>query len=984
MVHSHYLCLRLPLAAAFSILLLQTDPSPVPVRAPSTLPPAEYLCQTLEPFPNFTKAAHVNAQSLLCHFDEFTTIFGSNIFDLILISETWLKPHINNKSIELQGYSVYRNDRLHKGGGGVMIYVKSHLPTNVLYVSDTSREGRPEYMFLDVSVNGTHFLVSVCYRAPNLRYLSEYEEVLLDLMPRYSHVLVMGDLNIDLLGTVTHDQRYLTAMFHSCNMTILPLDATHHTATTDTWLDIMAVTDPTLVAHHGQTHAPGLSKHDLIFIVYKLRPPKSKHNFIQYRNYSAINHYALLSDAATLPWNEVIESQNVDLMVEKFNLFLTDLFNKHAPFIKKRVTKGPAPWLTDYIRLLQRRRDSAFRHAKRTKSNQDWALYKRLRNMTQQQIRNSKTRFYYTYFSRKLSTKVLWSKLKELGIGQSRCDPQISFDLNTLNDFFVNIPVDMSGACSYAAELESTPFVPAHQFNFSPVMESDVRKAVIRITSGAVGADNIPIRFIRDTLPVTLPIITFIFNTSLRSCIFPSIWKCAVVRPLQKCSSPQSPSDFRPISILSALSKCLERVVHQQFISFLDENMILSRYQSGFRSHHSTTTALLRITDDIRLAMDKRLLSILTLFDFSKAFDCVYHPLLLVKLKMAGFSFGCVNWVESYLTGRHQLVRSGDAESGWKPVTRGVPQGSVLGPLLFSIYINDVTDTILHSKFHLYADDLQIYYHFPVKDSFHAVSMINLDITSITRWAKRNGLKLNETKTQTMVLGTPRLLSQVDFLTFPKLRLNNIELDYSDKVKNLGLIINKSLTWHETTTATCNRVFACIHSLKRFALFLPFNVKKMLVKTLALPHFNYCDVVTSDMTVELSNRLQRAQNYCIRFIFNLRRNDHVTPYFEQLSLLKLKPLREYHILTLLHTILSLKAPPYLSDEFIFMAQISFRNTRRGALLLSIPQHRSTIYSNSFVVTSCRLWNALPDSVKTIETRARFGAVVRDGMLRGLW
>uniref|UniRef100_A0A1B6LTE5 Reverse transcriptase domain-containing protein n=2 Tax=Graphocephala atropunctata TaxID=36148 RepID=A0A1B6LTE5_9HEMI len=672
-------------------------------------------------------------------------------------------------------------------------------------------------------------------------------------------------------------------------------------------------------------------------------------------------------------------------MIDKFDFLLTTLFNTHAPTIKKRVTKGPAPWLTDHIRLLQRQRDLAFRRAKRSKSEQDWTLYRRLRNMTQQQIRNSKIRFYYASFSRRLPTRTLWSKLKELGIGKSKCDSQISFELNALNDFFVNIPVDMSGARNYVIELESIPFVaPAHRFNFSYVSEADVRKAIVRMTSGAVGADNIPIRFIKDTLPVTLPIVTFIFNSSLRSGIFPFLWKRAVVCPLLKCSSPKSPSDFRPISILSALSKCLERVVHQQFTSYLDQHNILSRYQSGFRSHHSTTTALLKITDDIRLAMDKKHLTILTLFDFSKAFDCVYHPLLLTKLKMAGFSNGCVSWVNSYLSNRQQLVKSGDVESDWKPVTRGVPQGSVLGPLLFSIYINDVTDNILYSKFHLYADDLQIYYHFPVNDSIHAVSLINLNIVSITRWAQRHGLQLNETKTQTMVLGTPRLLSQIDFPNFPKLRLNNSELNYSDKVKNLGIIFNKSLTWNDTVTATCNRVFACIHSLKRFALFLPFHVKVMLVKTLVLSHFNYCDVVTNDMTCELSDRLQCAQNYCIRFVFNLRRDDHVTPYFEQLSLLKLKYLREYHILVLLHSILSLRTPSYLSEKCIFMSQISFRNTRRGAFLLSIPQHRSAIFSRSFIVTSCRLWNALPDTVKSIETSARFGDVVREGMLRGRW
>lgn len=901
-----------------------------------------------------------------------------------MISETWLKPHINDNSVELHDYSLYRNDRIHKGGGGVAIYVKSHYPTSILHLSDTSREGRPEFMFLDVCVNRTHILVSVCYRAPNLRHLQEFELVLLDLMARYSHVLVMGDLNIDLLGPVTYDQTYLTTFFHSCNMTILPLDATHHTANSDTWLDIMTVSDPTQVPHHGQCPAPGLSKHDLIYLVYNLHPPKSKANLISFRNYKNVNLNDLLSDAHVLPWDEVLAADNVDTMVFRFNKLLIYLYDKHAPIVTKRVTKGPAPWLSPYIRQLQKQRDSAFRKAKRTKLIPDWENYKRLRNRTQQQIRNAKIRFYHNTLSVHQSTKTLWSKLKDLGIGKRKADSPLFFDLNSINDFFTNIPVDDTGARDYVTEIEDTPLRdPGHHFSFLPVTEADVLKAIMRMTSNAVGADGIPIRFIKDTLPVTLSIITVIFNRSLSSSTFPHLWKSALVRPLPKCSTPNSPSDFRPISILSALSKCLERIVHCQFSSFIEANHILSNFQSGFRPNHSTTTALLKITDDIRQAMDSRQATILTLFDFSKAFDCVYHPLLLIKLRMDGFSDGCVSWVESYLTNRQQLVRAGDSESNWKPVTRGVPQGSVLGPLFFSLYINNLTDNIFHSKFHLYADDLQIYYHFPVGDIGNATALINTDIVSITTWAYRHGLKLNETKTQTIVIGHYRLLNQINFVLAPKLKVNNLELEYVDKVKNLGLTINKSLSWHDTVTATCNRVFASIHSLKRFALFLPFNVKLMLVKTLVLPHFNYCDTVTNDMTVELASRLQRAQNYCIRFIFNLRCDDHVTPYYDFLGLLKLEQLRKYHILSLSYAVIHSSSPIYLSEKFIFLSQINSYITRRGECSLSIPPHKTTVFNKSFIVTACKLWNSLPDMIKRINTRARFEAEVRVWLARGL-
>lgn len=862
--------------------------------------------------------------------------------------------------------------------------MKSHLQTSVLHSSDNSRVGHPEYLLLDVCINRTHVLIAVYYRPPDLSYLllAEFEQVFMDFLARYRHVIVMGDFNSNLL-TQTNEQVYLTNTLFSCNLTILPLHATHHTATTDTWLDIMAVADPDLVVNHGQQSVSGLSRHDLVFCVYRLSTPRSKSTFIQYRNL-VFDYNILLHEAQTVPWCNVLLEDNVDVMVSVFNRLVTGLLDKHAPIVKKRVTKNPAPWLTDHIRNLQNQRDYAFQRAKRTKRPEDWVTYKMLRNSTKQQIRNSKVRFYYQSFSGKLSTRTVWSKVKELGIGKTKAEHQVHIDLNVINDFFVNTPIDLSGAHDYTSELCAAPiYCPFPQFAFSPVTEADVFKAIMRVSSNAVGADKIPIQFLKIILPFVLPALTAIFNKSLSTSTFPSAWKLAIVRPLQKSSCPQSPSDFRPISILPALSKCLERLVHQQWFSHIKTNNILSSYQSGFRSNHSTTSALLKITDDIRHAMDKTQITVLTLFDFSKAFDSVFHPLLFIKLLKCGFSAGCVNWVRSYLSGREQCVKSGNQESAWKPVIRGVPQGSVLGPLLFSLYINNVTAQLLFSKFHLYADDLQIYISFPSSLIETAISNMNEDIAAIASWAFKHGLKLNESKTQTLLIGSNRLISNIDMDMVPRLRLNGHPLEFQNKVKNLGLIMNNNLTWTDQVTATCNKVFASIHSLKRFAIYFPLNMKVMLVKTLVFPHFNYCDTVYNDMTAELSDRLQRAQNYCIRFVFNLKRNDHVTPFYQELAILKLKVLRQYHILMVLHDVLHKHSPQYLYDRFAFISNNGAHNTRHGSNLLIMPAHRSSFYNKSFTVSAIRLWNSLPASIRSINLHARFGAEVKDFLYRGL-
>jgi len=251
--------------------------------------------------------------------------------------------------------------------------------------------------------------------------------------------------------------------------------------------------------------------------------------------------------------------------------------------------------------------------------------------------------------------------------------------------------------------------------------------------------------------------------------------------------------------------------------------------------------------------MDKGLATLLILFDFTKAFDCVYHPLLLVKLKRLGFSHEVVAWFGSYLSGRKQRVEVNNSSSHWGLVTRGVPQGSVLGPLLFSLYINDLFTCLLFSLYHLYADDLQIYFHFLIRNLIEAVAKMNRDVSAIVVWANKHGLKLNANKIQIIIIGHNRLIRGIDLVTAPPVLLNGTPLTYCSKIKNLGLVMNNTLTWTDQVTATCNKVFGCTHSLKRFDnCCFPFDLKVMLVKTLVFPHFEYCDVIINDMAVKHS------------------------------------------------------------------------------------------------------------------------------------
>ncbi|XP_039297798.1 uncharacterized protein LOC120354532 [Nilaparvata lugens] len=307
------------------------------------------------------------------------------------------------------------------------------------------------------------------------------------------------------------------------------------------------------------------------------------------------------------------------------------------------------------------------------------------------------------------------------------------------------------------------------------------------------------------------------FNHNLPTGKFPDLWKCSMVKPIPKSTNPIAPADCRPIHILCSISKALERIVHAQ---------------SGFRPNHSTCTALLRITDDIRAAMDKRLLTLLIQFDLSKAFDNVSHALLIHKLKYhCHFSDSAVAWFSSYLSNRFQAVfgSCGDS-SNWRPVLRGVPQGSVLGPLLFSVFINNVSSVFSNCSYHLFADDLMIYAHCSKERISEAVQSMNQNIESLLQWTDAHQLILNAQKTKSIILGFPTLLSRFDQERLPAITVAGNVVPYLKSVRTLGLYLDQSLSCKEQTTHVCNRVFAGMHQLKRLKHFLPQSTRILLVR----------------------------------------------------------------------------------------------------------------------------------------------------------
>lgn len=270
--------------------------------------------------------------------------------------------------------------------------------------------------------------------------------------------------------------------------------------------------------------------------------------------------------------------------------------------------------------------------------------------------------------------------------------------------------------------------------------------------------------------------------------------------------------------------------------AFLEENQLLDLNQSGFRQFMNTQTALLNVLDEVKMAADERQVTLLVLFDMSKAFDCVDHMILLDKLRTLGLSSGTCDWFKSYLTGRRQAVLGRDGKiSKWVSTSCGVPQGSIVGPLLFICYLFDIPFCFLYCLYMSFADDLQKLLSFLLSQFAEAVAKINADIVRLCDWAVKNKLKLNESKTQVIVLGTKKYINSIDFLSAPKIVVGGVEIEYSTIVKNLGVFVDSKLTWQDQVQNVIKKSYAALYQLKKNKDCLNKEMRKKLVKSLVCP-----------------------------------------------------------------------------------------------------------------------------------------------------
>ena len=491
----------------------------------------------------------------------------------------------------------------------------------------------------------------------------------------------------------------------------------------------------------------------------------------------------------------------------------------------------------------------------------------------------------------------------------------------------------------------------------SPTDEIEIQniiKSFLPKTSS--GCDGISNKILKNIIPGISYPLTMLINKSLHEGVFPSLLKQAKVVPLFKDKEKDKPNNYRPISLLSSVSKVFEKVIYKRLYTFLEKNETLNPCQFGFRTKHSTIDAVTNLTKDILHGFEKKESTLAVFCDLSKAFDTLDHEILLYKLNKYGIRGPALRLLQSYLCNRSMYVRNGQELSTVHNIpTFGVPQGSILGPLLFNIYVNDLNEALKHSKYLLYADDTTIY--ITGTDIKSMYSVMNDDLNNLSNWFRANKLALNIRKTKYILFSVKILYNRLT------LSINNTCINRVDNLKFLGIHIDSELKWNVHTNYVGKRVAGGLYALNCTKHMLQSTHLRSIYFALVHSHLNYGCLLWGNTSKTFLHKLKVLQRKAIRVICHAQYNAPATPLFTDMKILQFEDLYHVHIGQFMFKLKNETVPLPLINVIKRNHDNHMYNTRQKDDFI-IPKCFYDVVHKSFLSSGPLLWSSIPHDLKS--------------------
>ena len=972
------------------------DGDPIPTIDCKYYSTSEFASSKFNPNKNFS-ILHYNIHSIQLHIDEFCIALQllDFSFDVICISESKIQKDIEPiVDISIPGYQTPISMPTEATKGGVLIYVKiglNYKPRNDLQIY---KPKLLESIFIEIiNDRDTNDIVGVIYRHPSMPESNFIDTELKSITEKLSNgnkkVFIAGDLNFDLLNTANHHEtfEFFDTMMSNFLLPAITLP-TKINRGKNTLIDNIFTnqlnpesTSGNLELNLSDGHLPSF----LIIPKNNQNHLPKKHN-IYSRSSKNFNSEAFLRDFKNIDWNNIIDTSknDVNFSMESFLSKFNDLLDTHLPLRKltsREFKQKFKPWISNEILSKIKVKNQVFRKYVRSKNHaaktELYTKFKDLKNEITHLTRSGKKEYYKKYFTtNKNNIQKIWKGIKEIinikskNYGYPTClksdDGTITDPVaisNSFNDYFTSIADKILASRKYEGKKTYRDFLATRlteNFVFKEVDENEIKTLISSLCqTKSSGPNSIPtflLHLLKDDIATPL---NKIFNLSLRSGIHPDILKVSKTIPIFKKGSRLLVSNYRPISLLSNLNKILEKIVHTRVYSFLEEFKCIYSLQFGFRKKHSTNHALIQITETIRQALDDKKLACGIFVDLQKAFDTVNHDILIAKLDHYGIRGTANQWFSSYLKNRSQYVSIMGYDSSTKPIVHGVPQGSVLGPLLFLIYINDLHHAIKNSKVFHFADDTNL---LNISDSPKRMEkLVNADLKILYSWLLANKISLNCDKTEIIFFHKPGVKAPS-----LKIKMNGHRIYPSRFIKYLGMHIDETLNGAFHTKILSKKLIRANGMLCKARHFVPKDDLRILYFAIFSSHLTYASQIWGQVTNSFNNKIFNLQHRAIRIITFSDFGADINPLYRDLNLLKLRDQIAIQNCLFVHDSLSKNSPSCFSEYFNMTRQIHPLTTRNATLGCLYPiKSNTTRYGLYSITTKCiSIWNALSKTLNS--------------------
>ena len=489
----------------------------------------------------------------------------------------------------------------------------------------------------------------------------------------------------------------------------------------------------------------------------------------------------------------------------------------------------------------------------------------------------------------------------------------------------------------------------------NPMSVYDVKRYIKNLDSNKSTKSDYPtIKLIKQCANVISPMIAKIFNKCIKDGIFPDLLKDAEVVPIFKKGSKVLPGNYRPISLLSPFSKIFERHLYDQINKFLTKNKILYNFQYGFRNNSSTEIALSQICEDLATRMENSSIACSVFVDLAKAFDTVDHEILVSKLHLYGVRGLPGRLICSYLSNRHQITVANGIKSDARKITCGVPQGSILGPLLFLLYINDLPN-VSSFNIKLFADDACLLLDH--KDPKILQELVNNELVKINDWMKLNKLTINYDKTNYIIFTNKKLNTNVN------IKLEGHTLKQVKETKYLGVILNEKLNWEPHISFIRNKLVKASYLLSKLRHYVDISTLKMIYYSLVHSHISYCITTWGGAPPTTIKPLITIQNKIIRIITFSHYKTHAPPLFLKLSILQIDDIYRLHLALLIHKISNNQVTG--THNLININNVHNHNTRLSKNNFWTQSHNTNLGLSTYSAKGIKIWKELPNNIKTL-------------------